>query len=180
MLRDAGRRRRRDVHSRSTTNEASFPGIRRPFKAKVGLRKRRDVFQTSFAPISSEMARQRSSFGSNDVPAVLLSFEGMTSSFRFRSFETRNEIGSKSRPLIFENCIEKNFHVSNMIAGSLRAFRARSECNFKEKNSAKHRPPKRTVRRKKVKKSAQVDTLASQAMKDVASCDKLGGAANER
>jgi len=25
-----------------------------------------------------------------------------------------------------------------------------------------------------------VDTLAPQAMKDVASCDKLGGAANER
>jgi len=25
-----------------------------------------------------------------------------------------------------------------------------------------------------------VDTLASQAMKDVASCEKLGGAANER
>ncbi len=32
----------------------------------------------------------------------------------------------------------------------------------------------------KVRKSAQVDTLATQAMKDVASCDKLGGAANER
>lgn len=30
----------------------------------------------------------------------------------------------------------------------------------------------------KVHKGAQVDTLASQAMKDVASCDKLGGAAN--
>ncbi len=34
--------------------------------------------------------------------------------------------------------------------------------------------------RKQVNKSAQVDTLASQAMKDVASCEKLGGAANER
>jgi len=32
----------------------------------------------------------------------------------------------------------------------------------------------------KVHKSTQVDTLALQAMKDVASCDKLGGAANER
>ena len=32
----------------------------------------------------------------------------------------------------------------------------------------------------KVRKSAQVDTFATQAMKDVASCDKLGGAANER
>jgi hypothetical protein len=32
----------------------------------------------------------------------------------------------------------------------------------------------------KVPKSAQVNTLASQATKDVASCDKLGGAANER
>jgi len=31
-----------------------------------------------------------------------------------------------------------------------------------------------------VHKSAQVDTLASQAMKDVASCDKPGGAANKR
>ncbi len=32
----------------------------------------------------------------------------------------------------------------------------------------------------KVHKSTQVDTLALKAMKDVASCDKLGGAANER
>ena len=31
-----------------------------------------------------------------------------------------------------------------------------------------------------VRKSAQVNTLASQATKDVASCEKLGGAANKR
>jgi len=42
------------------------------------------------------------------------------------------------------------------------------------------RPKPNETRKNKVKKSAQVDTLASQAMKDVASCDKLGGAANER
>ena len=36
------------------------------------------------------------------------------------------------------------------------------------------------LRKLKVHKSTQVDTLARQAMKDVAGCDKLGGAANER
>ena len=40
--------------------------------------------------------------------------------------------------------------------------------------------PKRMSNVGKVSKSAQVNTLASQATKDVASCDKPGGAANKR
>ena len=81
-------------------------------------------------------------------------------------------------PLFLENCIVKNFHVSNM-----RAVRAHIPCvrgcNFKE-NSSVVGGPNRLRCVSKVHKSAQVDTLASQATKDVASCDKLGGAANER
>ena len=52
----------------------------------------------------------------------------------------------------------------------------------KKKDSERSYEPKlvRTNAYVKVRKSAQVDTLATQAMKDVASCDKLGGAANER
>lgn len=80
--------------------------------------------------------------------------------------------------LIVENCIVKNFHVSNM-----RAVRARISVRVRmqfliEETVIRNGKPFRCVR--KVHKSAQVDTLVSQAMKDAASCDKLGGAANER
>jgi hypothetical protein len=60
----------------------------------------------------------------------------------------------------------------------VRVFRARADAI--SKNSERLVRPKRARRVRKVHKSAQVDTLASQATKDVASCDKLGGAANER
>ena len=85
--------------------------------------------------------------------------------------------------LIVENCIEKNFHVSNTHEnGFVRVNRHACECNFKEKTVRKRLVcPKQTGQAYvKVRKSAQVDTLASQATKDVASCEKLGGAANER
>ena len=74
-----------------------------------------------------------------------------------------DEIGGK----ILENCIEKNFHVSNMKSGLTRSVRVR--CNLKRDTSSS-----------KVNKERMVDTLASQAMKDVSSCDKPGGAAKER
>ena len=51
---------------------------------------------------------------------------------------------------------------------------------FQENSDVSFQPKLSETRKHKVQKSAQVDTLASQAMKDVASCDKLGGAANER
>ena len=85
--------------------------------------------------------------------------------------------------MIVENCIEKNFHVSNTHEnGFVRVNRHACECNFKEKTVRKRLGcPKQTGQAYvKVRKSAQVDTLASQATKDVASCEKLGGAANER
>ncbi len=62
----------------------------------------------------------------------------------------------------------------------MRIFPCARGCNFKEKDSMVSSAQTGEATYVKVQKSAQVDTLASQAMKDVASCDKLGGAANER
>jgi hypothetical protein len=71
----------------------------------------------------------------------------------------------------------KNFHVPNM-----RAVRARISVRVRMQfqRTVKSRSSQTSERVNEVHKSAQVDTLASQAMKDVASCEKLGGAANER
>ena len=76
---------------------------------------------------------------------------------------------------IFENCIEKNFHVSHkyMRAAALRQARsdrivprcADGRCNFALVE---------------IKKGIQVDTLVPQATKDVPSCEKLRGAAKKR
>ena len=91
--------------------------------------------------------------------------------------------------LIVENCIVKNFHVPNMKAVRVRiSVRVRmqflgegpSDRTFsKKENSDVSTAQTVEASVHKVRKSAQVDTLASQAMKDVASCDKLGGTANE-
>ncbi len=98
----------------------------------------------------------------------------------FRVLRIANDVSKSRYLLIVENCIEKNFHVSNM-----KAVRAHiSVCvrmQFQRKRQYGFvRPKTGEAAYVKVQKSAQVDTLASQAMKDVASCDKLGGAANER
>ena len=68
--------------------------------------------------------------------------------------------------MIFENCIEKNFHVSVRYMKRLAAtyFRNCCECNEIVKNNKGH----------------EVNTLAPQAMKDVPSCEKPGVAAKKR
>ena len=87
------------------------------------------------------------------------------------------EAGFESLLLNLENCIVKNFHVLSM-----KAVRSHiSVCGWMQfQKTVMFRSSQTSETRTKVHKSAQVDTLASQAMKDVASCDKLGGAANER
>ena len=80
---------------------------------------------------------------------------------------------------ILENCIEKNIHVPNMKSGP----HDECGCNFDSRRvhvCQVRGSVKIQTSLSKVNKSTQVDTLAPQAMKDVASCDKLGGAANER
>ena len=119
------------------------------------------------------------------LSAVLLSFEG-TSLGAIRVLRrpragTVVAIGTLERHVlqILENCMVKNFHVPNMKAVRSR-ISVRVRMQFQRKRQSSLRSPKRAKRVRQVHKSTQVDTLASQAMKDVASCDKLGGAANER
>jgi hypothetical protein len=102
---------------------------------------------------------------------VLFSFEGADlepcDADLVQKTRCRSRPSSWGRPSILENCIEKNIHVPNMKSGP----HAECGCNFEYPKF------KRVL---EVHKSTQVDTLAPQAMKDVASCDKLGGAANEQ
>ena len=71
---------------------------------------------------------------SNSVRGTaLFSFEGMnldTTRFAHAGFVPSDAIGNDERscPLIFENCIEKNFHVPNMKSGPCEEH----GCNFKD------------------------------------------------
>ena len=40
--------------------------------------------------------------------------------------------------MIFENCIEKNFHVPNMRAVVMHSFRVQRRCNFESRNELGH------------------------------------------
>ncbi len=186
----------------STTDEANNPGVRRPFMANAELRELARSIQRSFAhfrvigrheeiPTAGLSSEACIKHGADEADlseiafeTVLLSFEGTPSRLdthsgrRFAARRSRSRPSSRRHLRIFENCIVKNFHVSNM-----RAVRAHiSVCvRMQFQRTVRFiRPKPNETRINKVKKSAQVDTLASQAMKDVASCDKLGGAANER
>jgi hypothetical protein len=74
------------------------------------------------------------------VSAALLSFEGTTSRLDSR-FEQLRSMPRRHDLLIVENCIEKNFHVSNMRA--VRAhFRVRADAISKKKTVIKSRRSK--------------------------------------
>ncbi len=90
-------------------------------------------------PIDDEPAKER-------AKTVLLSFEGMNPRADLRS-TNRNRNPSVHILMIVENCIEKNFHVPNMKAGSCTYFRVCTNCISKKTVRRFDRPQNDRVKR---------------------------------
>ena len=109
----------------STTDDAARSGVRRPLQAKVGLRvSRRDGFQPSFAHFRVTRETVHVGIPGDDKIVGRPTVNLYCSALR----ECNSDVTHSN----LENCIEKNFHVSNMRAVRIRV-RPACGCNFESK-----------------------------------------------